>query len=349
MKKAAEAEAAGLNVASALPKVKTLGTDNASGAVRASKDLAKIRLQKLKESEAYKNKMTSEEQTLAEVCWILKCTNHKTNLLSEACYKEEADILQELYDGTDNSDTPKELTEKVVDLTGERHEDPTTIRELIRAIWKLFSSFEDHGVYYLDESGAYKAWCEAKGLELDGPLPTLKSSRQHIYTELPCEIVKRLKKYLTYLHDTRADANPNKLVCVVWCGLSEKFIVAGMICRGVCFICIIAPLRYIQNALCTRWDDRRLSGCIEETLTKLPNLDSMSTLLDLVKEMFPHWAERLKAWGEQHMEKNKELWVTATSDEYHLIVSKFISASSRNMLAAHLAHRARTITMALRM
>lgn len=138
-------------------------------------------------------------------------------------------------------------------------------------------------------------------------LPSVKGSRQIIQTELAAAEMCNLGSYADYAHDHRVETDPNKLVNVVWNGVRDRYGKAGMYARGLRFVILHAPARFVVKSLVDRPNVHKVMGIIRATSVQLydirqkcfadrdwrPPLDIMKTNM---LEEYPQWREKWEKW-----------------------------------------------------
>ena len=114
--------------------------------------------------------------------------------------------------------------------------------------------------------------------------------------------------YMAYMDQNRTDSNPNKLVRHAWDGLSDKFIVAAILTRAVVFCSLIGPLRFVMNALARRPDLEKILDVVDEAITELHELGSLSFFREKLAAAFPLWRASLMRYEAKFLKSHQAVW-----------------------------------------
>ena len=111
---------------------------------------------------------------------------------------------------------------------------------------------------------------------------------------------------------TRVEADPNQLVNVVWNGLRDRYAKAGLNSRGLRFVLINAPARFVIKSLVDRCKLHKVMGIIRNTIVQLGEIRERCFLgdrdwrppLDMLKTNilaeFPQWTEKFEQWEKKN-------------------------------------------------
>ena len=229
------------------------------------------------------------------------------------------------------------------------------INNIMHCVSKMFASQGDHGNYYLNEYLSLLAWknaplpaapasttsaatatetatetaireaVAAAGAALNKAnklvtLPSVKSSRQINTTELAAAIMCNIPDYAEYAHDHRVEADPNKLVNVVWNGVRDRYAKAGLYSRGLRFVLINAPARFVIKSLTDRCNLFKIMGIIRSTIVQLGEIrercflgnrdwrPSMDMLKINILEAFPQWADKFDKLEENNRKYHQRVY-----------------------------------------
>jgi hypothetical protein len=177
-------------------------------------------------------------------------------------------------------------------------------------------------------------------------LPSVKSSRQIITTELAAAIMCNIPDYAEYAHDHRVEADPNQLVNVVWNGLRDRYAKAGLNSRGLRFVLINAPARFVIKSLVDRCQLHKVMGIIRSTIVQLGEIRERCFLgdrdwrppLDMLKTNilaeFPQWTEKFEQWEKKNSKYHKRVYDVGVGGELWSDTALLLMAAVEPMVSS---------------
>ena len=72
--------------------------------------------------------------------------------------------------------------------------------------------------------------------------------RQNLTVQQATRVLRNVPLYLQYIHDTRIESNPNKLVEGVWCGLPDRYVLGALRARSVVDVGFTTPLIFFTHS-----------------------------------------------------------------------------------------------------
>ena len=290
------------------------------------------------------------------VALVLKCSNHITNLLSNAIIAGEEEFLLELARLYYAEHViarwyrvlryPKRLRSRQYFIVSEvldkaTYMDPTkcderrqVVDQFINAMSKLAGPAPDQGGLHslhklseLSEIETYTEQCNAENgtnVKLER-LQVELGSRQLYNTEQASSIVKNTAAYLAYLEKRvpTSSGDANKLVTACFAGLSNIFVMTALIARAVAFETLLNPVRQVINAQATRQDLYTVWNALIEALDDLQNLQAFETFRARLLAALPNYQTSFDEWARVTAAGRKTVTDLVT-EEYKGLVALYL-------------------------
>ena len=135
-------------------------------------------------------------------------------------------------------------------LPAGRHLDGGELPAVGDVLWKvskLLASEGEHHAYYLNEHRTFNIFAKAHRLKTCRLL-SVKGSRQNLTVQQATRVLSNLPAYLQYLHETRIESVPNRLVESVWDGLRDHYVLAALRARSVVDVAFTTPLIFFTHS-----------------------------------------------------------------------------------------------------
>jgi hypothetical protein len=112
---------------------------------------------------------------------------------------------------------------------------------------KLLATDGEHHAYYLNEHRTFNIFAKMHRLETCRLL-SVKGSRQNLTVQQATRVLRNLPAYLQYLHETRIESVPNKLVEGVWDGLRDRYVLGALRARSFIDVAFTTPLIFFTHS-----------------------------------------------------------------------------------------------------
>ena len=121
------------------------------------------------------------------------------------------------------------------------------VGDVLWKVSKLLATDGLHHAYHLNEHRAFNIFAKAHHMKTCRLL-SVKGSRQNLTVQQATRVLRNLPVYLQYLHETRIESVPNKLVEGVWDGLRDHYVLAALRARSVVDVAFTTPLIFFTHS-----------------------------------------------------------------------------------------------------
>jgi len=121
------------------------------------------------------------------------------------------------------------------------------VGDVLWKVSKLLATDGLHHAYHLNEHRTFNIFAKAHHMKTCRLL-SVKGSRQNLTVQQATRVLRNLPVYLQYLHETRIESVPNKLVEGVWDGLRDHYVLAALRARSVVDVAFTTPLIFFTHS-----------------------------------------------------------------------------------------------------
>ena len=79
-------------------------------------------------------------------------------------------------------------------------------------------------------------------------LLSVQGSRQNLTVQQATRVLCNVPAYLQYMHETRIESSPNKLVEGVWDGLRDRYVLGALRARSFVDVAFTTPLIFFTHS-----------------------------------------------------------------------------------------------------
>jgi hypothetical protein len=121
------------------------------------------------------------------------------------------------------------------------------VGDVLWKVSKLLATDGLHHAYHLNEHRTFNIFAKAHHMKTCRLL-SVKGSRQNLTVQQATRVLRNLPVYLQYLHETRIESVPNKLVEGVLDGLRDHYVLAALRARSVVDVAFTTPLIFFTHS-----------------------------------------------------------------------------------------------------
>mmetsp|Transcript_36682 Transcript_36682/g.82183 ORF Transcript_36682/g.82183 Transcript_36682/m.82183 type:complete len:435 (+) Transcript_36682:632-1936(+) len=178
-------------------------------------------------------------------------------------------------------------------------------------------------------------------------LPSVKGSRQNLTVQQATRVLRNAPTYLQYMHETRIESNPNKLVEGVWGGLRGRYVLGAFRTRSFVDVAFTTPLIFFTHSdHVTRPMPGRVMGAARAWVVEVQGLDYIGSKAAPDLQFVVKWvlAEILElqagydSWWKTTGPDLTSAYATATEKSFWPLASAHLVAAAPFMLAIHDRH-----------
>lgn len=125
--------------------------------------------------------------------------------------------------------------------------DLPAVGDVLWKVSKLLATDGEHHAYYLNEHRTFNVFAKMHCLKTCRLL-SVKGSRQNLTVQQATRVLRNVPAYLQYLHETRIESVPNKLVEGVWDGLRDRYVLGALRARSFVDVAFTTPLIFFTHS-----------------------------------------------------------------------------------------------------